>query len=380
MPVNPALTRRSLIGLAGGAAIAAALGLASRPNAALAAGAAVSKNASDSAQLDKLVFAWLPSTEASNAENDATYQELKKVLSDSAGLPVEFLTTTDYNITIEAIASGKAHLASLGGEGYVQAHAKNPAVIPLVIAADTKGTSDGAKYYSLLAVPADQLDTYKQGDAFTLDPIKGKRMSFVSASSTSGFKVPGTQIVKHFGLGSTDELTREGFFSQVLFGSSHQGSLVNLCQGDADVAAFDDELLRDYCELTGGEELKPGATYRVRDDAADPLDRVKGFELGIIQVIPVLNGPFAVNTDVVPADIIKKLQDGLTAKSTADDPLLFGDKDSAMYTKEKNYGFTVVEDSWYDPVRALEDAGTANADTTAGSSAADKSASAKKGA
>ena len=374
---NAGMSRRSFIAVAGAAlAAAGALGTATD---AFAAGAAT-KGAAGTGTLDKLVMVWLPNE--SSSEFDAGREEFGKRLSDIAGIPVELMTTTDYNIAIEAIASGKAQLANMGAEGFTQAQKKNAAVKPLVTQSDANGTLDGAKYYSRICVPADQLAEYQDGDGYSIQNIKGKRMSFVSASSTSGFKVPSTQIVNTFGLESTDDLTKPGFFSEVLFGNTHPGSAVNLLQGDADVAAFDDIDVDPYLDIppVSGEQNTAGAIYQVKADAAEPFDRVRGAQFGIILPIPVLNGPIAVNTEVVPADMVKKLQDGLTSADTYNDDLIFGPADNqgaAVWSKKSTKGFIVVEDAWYDPIRALENAG-ANADTTAGkaSSAADKKAAA----
>ena len=379
--LSSAMSRRSFIAVAG-ATLAAAGVMGATASNALAAGAATKGGNANGGALDKLVMVWLPNE--SSSEFDAGREEFGKRLSDIAGIPVELMTTTDYNIAIEAIASGKAQLANMGAEGFTQAQKKNPAVKPLVTQSDSNGTLDGAKYYSRICVPADQLAEYKDGDGYSIKNIKGKRMSFVSASSTSGFKVPGTQIVNTFGLSSTDELTKPGFFSEVLFGNTHPGSAVNLLQGDADVAAFDDVDVDPYLDLppVSGEPNTAGAVYQVKADAAEPFDRVHGKQFGIVLAIPVLNGPIAVNTEVVPADMVQKLIDGLTSADTYNDDLIFGPADNqgaAVWSKKSTKGFIAVEDSWYDPIRALANAG-ANADTTAGkaSSAADKKASSAK--
>lgn len=280
-------------------------------------------------------------------------------------MPVELMTTTDYNVAIEAIASGKAQLANMGAEGFIQAQKKNAKVMPLVTTSDTDGKLDGAKYFSRICVPADQMDQYKDDSdptGYSIKNVKGKRMSFVSATSTSGFKVPSNAIMDAFPdeVASTDELTKPGFFSQVLFGNSHPGSAVNLLQGDADVAAFDDIDVDMYLDVPTDDRDKAnsaGQVYNVKDGAAQPFDRVQGKSFGIIQSTPVLNGPIAVNTEVLPQDIIDKLLEGLTSKETASDELLFAPEDvedsGAVWSLGDTAGFIAVEDSWYDPIRNL---------------------------
>ena len=307
---------------------------------------------------------WLPNE--SSSEFDAGREEFGKILEKYAGVKVELMTTTDYNVAIEAIASGKAQLANMGAEGFIQAQKKNSKVLPLVTTSDTDGKLDGAKYYSRICVPEAEMSAYADSaeeGGYSIKNIKGKRMSFVSATSTSGFKVPCNAIMKAFpdDVKSSDELSTPGFFSQVLFGNSHPGSAVNLLQGDADVAAFDDIDVDTYLDVPEGERdavNAAGSVYSVKADAPQPFDRVQSKKFGIIQSTPVLNGPIAVNTEKVPHEIIDKLVKGLTSKETSEDELLFAPEDKegngAVWSLGHTAGFIKVEDSWYDPIRALD--------------------------
>ena len=352
------MTRRSFLGLTGAIAAVAGLGLA---------GCNGSEGGSDagaaSGDLEKIVFVWLPNESA--AEFDAGREEFGKVLSEAAGIEVELMTTTDYNVAIEAIASGSAHMGYLGAEGYVQAQNKNENVHAFLTQADTEGTLDNAKYYSRLCVPADQMGEYEDAESetgYSIANIKGKRMSFVSQTSTSGFKVPANAIMTAFpdDVKSTDDLVTPGFFSEVLFGDTHPGSCVNLLQGDADVAAFDDIDVDMYLQVPEGERdavNQPGAVYGVAEGAAQPFDRVQGKEFGIIQSTPVLNSPFVYNADVMPEDIVKKIAESLVSDEVSNDELLFAPEGSegtgALWSKEDTAGLIAVDDEWYDPIRAL---------------------------
>lgn len=361
------VSRRSFIGSLGITTLGLGLVLTGCGSQASASGSSDSSSSSSSdastASLDKLTMVWLPNE--SSSEFDAGREEFGKKLEEYAGIPVELMTTTDYNVCIEAIASGKAQLANMGAQGLIEAQKKNANVLPLVTQSDTDGTLDGAKYFSRICVPADELDTYKDSSSstgYSLANIKGKRMSFVSQSSTSGFKTPANAIMNAFpdDVKSTDDLTVPGFFSQVLFGNSHPGSCVNLLQGDADVAAFDDIDVDNYLNVPSGDRDSVNAAgniYSVRDDAEQPFDRVQGKSFGIIQVSPVLNGPIAYNADVLPEDIKDKLLAGLTSDDCSNDELLFApegeDGNGAIWSKEDSAGFIAVENSWYDPIRNL---------------------------
>lgn len=363
--IDSQLSRRSFLGLFGIGAVTAGLGLAGCGGDADKGGAATGgdSGSASSDSLEKITMVWLPNESA--AEFDTGREEFGRVLSEYAGIEVELMTTTDYNVAIEAIASGKAQMANLGAEGYIQAQEKNGNVHALFTTSDTEGTLDGAKYYSRIAVPADQMSEYEDAESstgYSIKNIKGKRMSFVSQTSTSGFKVPCNAIMTEFPdeVASTDELAQPGFFSQVLFGNSHPGSCVNLLQGDVDVAAFDDIDVDMYLQVPEGERdavNQPGSVYGVADGAAQPFDRVQGKEFGIIQSTPVLNGPIVYNADVLPEDIKDKILEGMTSTGVADNEQLFAPEDAegtgAIWSRGDTAGFIAVDDEWYDPIREL---------------------------
>ena len=237
-----------------------------------------------------------------------------------------FLTTTDYNVAIEAIASGQAQMALLGAEGYVQANKKNPAVQAAFTNSDEDGKLDGACYYSRICVRAEDADQYKSGGGYSLDNVKGKSFSFVSATSTSGFKVPSSAVVEHFGLDSSDELLEAGgFFSEVLFGNSHQGSAVNLLSGDADAAAFDDVDVDMYLDLVSGEANTVGAVYKAKDDADAPFDAVRGKEFVIVAITPVLNAPICFNEDAISEEDRTSIVEYFCSDAVANDSSIFVD-------------------------------------------------------
>lgn len=310
-----------------------------------------------------IVLVWYPN------ESAADYQDSRdafaKIITDATGREVEHKLTTDYAIAIEAIASGSADVAFMGAAGYIEAKKKNPNVDILFVNSGASGTLDDAIYYSWLSVKKGQESNYLDGDKYSIANIQGKRMSFVSNSSTSGFKVPSTNILEFFqateqwaGL-DVDDLVEGGsnaFFEEVLFGGSHQGSAFNLLSKKCDVAAFCDTELVPYSDCTEGTENRAGAVYAIKADASAPFDTVWGEEFVIIQSTPVLNGPFAFNGDKLDADDLKCIRDAFFTEETANNPNIFVVKDSGyvgMFKKTDKECFVLVEDAWYNPIREM---------------------------
>ena len=165
--------------------------------------ASASTGGDAAASTDPITMVWLPDN--SSADLTSSREAIGAAITAACGREANLLTTTDYNVAIESIASGKAQMALLGPEGYVQANKKNPKVLAAFTNSDEDGGLEGACYYSRICVRKEDADQYKSGSGYSIENIKGKSFSFVSATSTSGFKVPSSGIVSEFGLDSSDE-------------------------------------------------------------------------------------------------------------------------------------------------------------------------------
>ncbi|WP_298403406.1 phosphate/phosphite/phosphonate ABC transporter substrate-binding protein [uncultured Chloroflexus sp.] len=313
-----------------------------------------------------VTIVWLPNE--SGAELKDAREAIGAVISETLGRPVEHRTTTDYLIAVEAIANNTAHLGFFGAEAYVQAHDKNPKVIPLVIPSGTDGRLETAVYYSWLAVARGQEGNYQENGVYKIDNIQGKRFAFVSSSSASGFRVPAATIVKYFSQKekwknlTPDDLIEGGqnkFFSDVQFGGSHQGAAVALLSGAVEVASFCDVCVQNYVELVSGVENQPGAVYRVLNNASEPFDKFPGAEFVIIASVPVISAPFVANSSLLTADEIKRLQDKLTSDEVTNNPRIFATKAEIdagfrpLLRKTKDERFLVVDDSFFNPIREM---------------------------
>lgn len=312
---------------------------------------------------EKIVMVWYPNESGGDLEE--ARNAMGDIVAEATGKEVEHKLTTDYAIALEALANGKAHIAFTGPQGYIEANQKNKSVQPLFVPSGVSGTLDDAVYYAWLAVNSSDADEYKNGDSYSIDNIEGKKMSYVSNSSTSGFKVPSSSIVSYFSKEDKwKDLDAEGlmeggndkFFSEVLFGGSHQGSAVNLLTNKADVAAMCDEVLVKYVDLVSGEMNGVGSTYKVKDNADEPFNTVQDGEFTIIASTPVLNSPFSINTEVLSGEDADAILKAMTSDEVANNEAIFAPADSekkSFFAKKGDERFLPVEDAWFDPIRKL---------------------------
>lgn len=320
--------------------------------------AACSEGSASEGEVDEVIdVVWYPNESGNDLKT--ARDAIGNAIADATGKEVEHHLTTDYAIAIETIVNNNADLAFMGAQGYIEANEKNDSIQPIVVPTGPSGTLDDAMYHSWLAVNVDDQENYKVDGDFSLDTIEGKRFSFVSNSSTSGFVVPSSSIIGYF---SDKDLTEEDlmeggpFFEQVLFGGSHQGSAVNLLNGNVDVAAFCDTCVDNYVEVIDGEENKVGSIYKVKDDAAEPFNTVTGSEFTLMSVTPVLNAPFVANMDALGQEDFDTIQELFASDEMANHEEIFVQEDSdvsGLFTKTDQERFVPVEDEWFNPIREL---------------------------
>ena len=328
-------------------------GAANTPN----TGATGTAPVTEQKNTDPINIVWYPN-ESSNTHDDIR-GEVARLVEQATGRKAENKTTTDYTIAIQSIASGSADIAmAMGAVGYIEAKNQNPQVDVLFVNGDKNGSLDEAKYFAWICVSKDDAAAYMHGGTYSLDNIEGMKMSFVSNSSTSGFRVPTSSIIAHFkghNLTEDDLLPDGSFFDEVFFGQSHQGSAINLITGNADVAAFCDIELQPYLELSEGTENTIGAVYAIKPNADAPFDAHAGKEFVVIACTPVFNGPNAYNPANLSAEEIKAIRDLFTSAEVADNDKLFYDANIegafGLYKKSSSYGYVLTSDSWYDPYR-----------------------------
>ena len=322
--------------------------------------AAPAANAQTAKEPDTLTIAWLPNDSSDGLAG--MRDEIASVIAKATGKKVENKLTTDYAIAIAALENGQAQIGWFGANEYLTSHARDPKVIPLVVNTGPSGTLKDALYYSRLVVKKGEETKYETNGQFGIDNIVGKRVSFVSTNSTSGFNMPAAAIVGQFKNDpkwkslTFEDLQQGGeghFFSQVMFGGSHQLSLVNALTGRADVAAVCDFLVTNYVNLVSGTDNTAGAVYEIKKDAAAPFSSLGGKQFVVIKSIPVLNPPVEVNSAYLSDKTMKEITDVLSSDEVAKNPKIFAPAGTKGSDFQAPARFVKVEDSWYDPMRKV---------------------------
>lgn len=208
----------------------------------LAAGALASCG-SASAEDNVFTIAYAPneSTEQSADARNGLAGDLSEVL----GCEVEEIQASDYNAIIEALRTGKADMAYMGGLNLALG-VERAGIEPIVMKADN-GDPEKAVYHSLLITSSENEDIY------SIEDIQGKTMAFVDPNSTSGNLIPTSEIIKAFpdeNLNSDMLHTNGEFFEAVNFSGKHQAGLQAVIMGDVDVAPISDQILE--AEIAAG--------------------------------------------------------------------------------------------------------------------------------
>lgn len=208
----------------------------------LAAGALASCG-SASAEDNVFTIAYAPneSTEQSADARNGLAGDLSEVL----GCEVEEIQASDYNAIIEALRTGKADMAYMGGLNLALG-VERAGIEPIVMKADD-GDPEKAVYHSLLITSSENEDIY------SIEDIQSKTMAFVDPNSTSGNLIPTSEIIKAFpdeNLNSDMLHTNGEFFEAVSFSGKHQAGLQAVIMGDVDVAPISDQILE--AEIAAG--------------------------------------------------------------------------------------------------------------------------------
>lgn len=242
---------------------------------------------------------------ASEKGDESDYESLIAIISTRVGVQIKPIKVIDYNAAVEAMRAGRAHLAWYGGKTYIKAAEIANAE---AFAAGVRVGDTNAGYYSYFVVPAESPLT-------SLDDLRGKTLGLNSIGSTSGDLIPRVEL-KKAGI-SNDEL------KNIVYAGSHDACLLAALNNMVDVCGMSS---RNF-------------DARVADGT------ISASEVRIIHKSPLVPPP--------PLAYTKSLSQDLRDKIKA------ATLEAHKYGTIGGYGgemshYIAVEDSDYDPLRAIE--------------------------
>jgi phosphonate transport system substrate-binding protein len=147
------------------------------------------------------------------------FEPLGQYLEERLGMKVEWTPVTDYAAAVEALVNGKVDLAWLGGFTFVQANARSHGmVVPLVQRAEDE------QFRSVFITGAGS-------GIVALKDLKGRTLSFGSASSTSGHLMP-RYFLQRAGIDVDRDLGR------VSYSGAHDATIFAVAGGKVDAGAL----------------------------------------------------------------------------------------------------------------------------------------------
>jgi len=154
---------------------------------------------------------------------------LVRYLERELGMKVEFTPVNDYPAAVEALVNRQVDLAWLGGFTHVQAQIRSGnRVIPIA------QREEDSQFRSVFI-------TQTGSGIRQLADLKGKQVSFGSASSTSGHLMP-----RSFLLQAGIDPDRD--FARVAFTGAHDAAIASVVSGRVDAAALDITVWRRFVE------------------------------------------------------------------------------------------------------------------------------------
>jgi phosphonate transport system substrate-binding protein len=185
------------------------------------------------AQTIKIVFP----TRSGSTDLQTKAKAVTEFLSKELQQPVEAVFGDD-TAAVEALRANRADVAFLSSRSALKA--KELANASLYLAEVRANYSGGHTYKSVFVVPKNSALKSGQSNS-TLSQLKGKKISFTSPTSGSGFIFPVAELVQQKLVSDRDRLN--GFFGQVTYGGSYDKALQAVLKGQADVAVVSEYAL-----------------------------------------------------------------------------------------------------------------------------------------
>lgn len=245
------------------------------------------------------------------SEDDPTMAKRWKLYSDyltqATGLPVKLFESSDYNGSIQAMASGQVDVATLAGAGYANVDAQiGDKAAPILTIRQAEGDMG---YYSSIMVKTSS--PYR-----TVQDLKGKTMGYVDFNSTSGYLFPRAKLKEQ-------GIDPDSFFGKTGFAGGHTQAVMALENGQFDAVIV---------QVGGGDPVHGFTTGAVQTMARRGLVDMKDFRM-IWSAGPIPNSAIVTRTDR-PQPFIDVVR-GAMAALPYDDPDLFtgiGQPDGGAFT------------------------------------------------
>lgn len=173
-----------------------------------------------SSAIAQQVFRVTTIPEEAATEQVRKFTPLAQYLEKKLGMKVEFTPVTDYPAAVEAMVNKKVDLVWFGGFTYVQASIRSKGnVIPIA------QREEDTKFQSVFITKTDS-------GIKKLDDLKGKQVSFGSASSTSGHLMPRSFLL-------AAKIDPEKDFKRIAYSGAHDATIASVVSGKVDAAALD---------------------------------------------------------------------------------------------------------------------------------------------
>ncbi|MBU0739103.1 MAG: phosphonate ABC transporter substrate-binding protein [Alphaproteobacteria bacterium] len=158
-------------------------------------------------------------------ENEAdrlrNFQCMTEKLPAALGVEkVSLFPAADYDGVVQGLLGGTLDYAELGASGFAKVYLSNPeAVEPILTTVQTDGSSG---YYSIMVARKDSGIT-------KIEDIKGKKLGYADADSTSGYLVPLVTLPEALGAPVDQVVASTGF------GGGHENLVLEVVKGTFDV-------------------------------------------------------------------------------------------------------------------------------------------------
>ena len=232
---------------------------------------------------------------------------------------VSLFPAADYDGVVQGLLGGTLDYAELGASAYAKVYlAKPDAVEPILT---TVQTDDSMGYYSIMVAR-------KDSGIAKLEDMKGKKLGFADADSTSGYLIPLVTLPEAAGAPIKE------YFGSTGFGGGHENLVLEVVKGNFDAGTTWGSGVGDFKDGYSSGNLR-----KMVDKGVLNMDDL--VELWKSPLIP--NGPVVVRTSMNP-DTKAKFKDFMVNLPTSD-PTCFASIQGGDFK-----GYAEVNVDFYKPI------------------------------